>query len=111
MPELERGALSMMEGVGSFRCGTARNTEAPMADLILKDVPEELLRRIARSAAANSRTVGEEAIRWLEAGAGALANPSASQQLADLRAFRSRFSHLPPLTQEFVDAAKREGRE
>ncbi len=81
-----------------------------MANLTLKNVPDELLERIRRRASQNRRSMNSEAILCLEQAVRAEPVRGGDERLSRLRAFRGRY-RLPALTPEFLDEAKHEGRE
>ena len=80
-----------------------------MGTLTLKNVPDALIDRIKRQAEQHRRSLNREAINILEHGAGSGAPISVEARLERIRAMRNRYN-LPPLTEEFLDEAKNEGR-
>jgi plasmid stability protein len=80
-----------------------------MGTLTLKNVPDALIDRIKRQAERHRRSLNREAINILEHGAGSGAPMSVEMRLERIRAMRKRYN-LPPLTEEFLDEAKSEGR-
>lgn len=80
-----------------------------MAVLTLKSVPEELIEGLKAQAAANRRSLNQEAITRLERSLTAAPRDVATK-LALLKAAQARLAHLPPLTDEFLELAKNDGR-
>lgn len=80
-----------------------------MGTLTLKNVPDALIDRIKRQAERHRRSLNREAIHILEHGAGSGAAASVETRLERIRAMRNRYN-LPPLTEEFLDEARNEGR-
>ena len=80
-----------------------------MATLTLKNVPEELVLRLKEEAKQSRRSLNQEALLRLEQSL-ALRRQTSEQKIAIMRAAQVRFAHLPPLTDEFLDFAKRDGR-
>lgn len=80
-----------------------------MATVTLKNVPVELVTRLKQEARQNRRSLNQEALARLEA---SLASPrlSGPATVAALRRLHRRMAGLAPLTDEFLDRAKREGR-
>ncbi len=76
-----------------------------MARLLLKDIPPPLLERLRARAAAHRRSPSAEALAILEE---ALDDRAVLPTLAEIDALRVR--GRGPLTQDFLDAARREGR-
>jgi plasmid stability protein len=81
-----------------------------MATMTLKSVPEELIDRLKREAASNRRSLNQEAIARLEQSL-TVAPKDAATKVALIKAAQARFAHWPPLDDEFLQAAKRAGRE
>lgn len=79
-----------------------------MGTLTLKNVPAALIDRIKRQAEQHRRSLNREAIHILEHGTGSASLP-VEARLERIRAMRSRYN-LPPLTEEFIEEAKNEGR-
>lgn len=80
-----------------------------MATLTLKNVPEELVEKLKAAALESRRSLNQEALFRLERSLlqGRL---STEEKLAIARASQARFAHLEPLTDEFLDFAKKQGR-
>jgi plasmid stability protein len=79
-----------------------------MASLTIKGVPDEVLERLRRSAEEHRRSLNSEVIHRLERSVGSVPiDPDA--YLARVRRLQERTS-LPPLTDEMLDEARREGR-
>ncbi len=76
-----------------------------MAGLLLKDIPPTLHERLRARAAAHRRSLSAEALTILEE---ALEDRAGPPTLAEIDAMRVR--GRVPLTQELIDAARREGR-
>lgn len=73
-----------------------------MAGLVIKQLPENLHRRLKEQAARNHRSMTKEVIALLERGL------ELEEEIKELPApYQGRFR----LTDDFVDRAKREGRE
>lgn len=71
-----------------------------MPVLVIKDLPVELHRRLKEDAAQNHRSMTQQAIVLLEQGLHQL------RPIPSVKAYRGKF----PLTDDFINAAKREGR-
>ena len=79
-----------------------------MATLTIKNIPEELHKRLKESATHHRRSINSEAIQCLErALVGTRVEPA--EFLARARALRERMPHLY-ITDEDLRAAKNEGR-
>lgn len=76
-------------------------------NLTLKGVPDEVYERLKASAGINHRSLNSEIIARLEAQV--LPRRSAAEQLAAIRAARSRLA-TAAFDHDAVDRAKREGR-
>ncbi|WP_395701771.1 FitA-like ribbon-helix-helix domain-containing protein [Aquabacterium sp.] len=76
-------------------------------NLTLKGVPDEVYERLKISASVNHRSLNSEIIARLEAQV--LPRRSAAEQLAAIRATRSRLSKIA-FDHDVIDRAKREGR-
>ena len=77
--------------------------------LTLKNIPDTLYEALKRSAEKNRRSLNNEAIHCLET----LLRPnrrSIEETLAEIRRLRALQEGAPPLTNEEIDDAKREGR-
>jgi plasmid stability protein len=72
-----------------------------MPSLVIKNLPEDLHIKLKAQAARHHRSMTREAIAILSEG---VANSVAREQPAP---YKGRF----PITEEFINAAKREGRE
>ena len=79
-----------------------------MATLVIKNVPEELHKRLKENATRNQRSIDAEAISCLEK-ALATNRVDPKEFLAKVDALRKRMPHAH-LTEEFLRAAKNEGR-
>ena len=73
--------------------------------MLIKEMPEELHRRLKERAAANRRSLSREVLVVLEA---AVAEPAGPPTLEEVD--RLRVSGARPLTQELLDRARAEGR-
>jgi plasmid stability protein len=71
-----------------------------MPALVIKTFPVELHRRLKEDALRHHRSMTQQAIVILERGLHQV------RPIPDVKAYKGRF----PLTNEFMDAAKREGR-
>ena len=80
-----------------------------MANMTLKNVPEELVRMLKGEAARNRRSLNQEALARLEA---SLAAPRrrGGETVKALRRLHKRLARLPPLTDAFLNRAKNAGR-
>lgn len=81
-----------------------------MRNMTIKGIPDSLYRRIKKRAAENRRSLNREVIVCLDQSvAGSPIDPKAF--LADIDALHKRLKlKLPPLTDEFLRAAKNWGR-
>ncbi len=77
-------------------------------NLTIKDVPEPLHRKLKSQAAANKRSLNGEVTHILEQAVESQPRDVESI-LADIRKIHARLN-VPPLTEEFLQAAKRHGR-
>ena len=80
-----------------------------MATLTIKNLPETLHKRLKESAALHRRSVNSEAICCLEKVLGAHHRVDPKEFLAEVDARRKRMPYVN-LTEEFLRAAKNEGR-
>lgn len=71
-----------------------------MPALVIKDLPAEIHRRLRDCAGRHHRSMTQQAIVILEQGL------QRARPVPDFKAYRGSF----PLTDRFIDAAKREGR-
>jgi antitoxin FitA len=80
-----------------------------MATVTLKNVPEDLVRMLKQEAKQNRRSLNQEALARLEA---SLAAPrrSGGATVKALRRLHKRLAGLPPVTDAFLNRAKKEGR-
>jgi plasmid stability protein len=79
-----------------------------MPSLTIKGVPDDLLEQLRRSAEEHRRSLNSEVIHRLERSVGrASIDPEAF--LTRIRSLRER-TKLPPLTEELLEQARREGR-
>lgn len=85
------------------------DTEAEMATLTLKNVPEGLVEQLKEEAKQNRRSLNQEALARLEASV-ALRKRSADETIAALRRLHKRLGPRPILTDALIERAKREGR-
>ncbi len=76
-----------------------------MPAILIRDVPEEIHKKLKTRAATHRRSLGREALVLLEK---ALLESVERPTLEQIRAMRIKTSK--PLTQEFFDEAKRTGR-
>jgi plasmid stability protein len=79
-----------------------------MATLTLKNVPQELVARLKQLAKQNRRSLNQETLARLERSLGGEMDSAAKVEY--LRRLQRRFADLAPLTDEFVDSAKADGR-
>jgi antitoxin FitA len=80
-----------------------------MPALTIKNMPDEVYRRLKESARLNRRSLNSEAIVLLERSLGHRRR-SAEESLASLRRLHERLRDLPPLDDELLERAKGEGR-
>lgn len=80
-----------------------------MATVTLKNVPKELIAALKERAAQNRRSLNQEALLRLESSLGA-PRPSSAHKLKVMRRIQRRLAGVKPLTDAFLDRAKREGR-
>ncbi len=80
-----------------------------MATLTLKNVPDQLVKRLEIEARQNRRSLTQETLLRLE-GSLEARRRTPEETVAALRQLHQRLAHLPPLTDDFLDRAKREGR-
>jgi plasmid stability protein len=76
-----------------------------MAGLLIKDLPEDLHRRLKERAAAHRRSMSREALLILEESLRDRAGPPSLDEIDDLRVRGDR-----PLTQRLIDQARGSGR-
>ena len=76
-----------------------------MPGVLIRDMPEGTHEKLKARAAANRRSLGREALVLLEK---ALEDPARRPTLEEIDALRIK--PRKPLTQEFLDKAKKEGR-
>jgi plasmid stability protein len=80
-----------------------------MPALTIKNIPDEVYRRLKENARQNRRSLNSEAIVLLERGLGhRRRSPQAA--LAALAELHERLKYLPPLDDEFLESAKNQGR-
>ena len=80
-----------------------------MPALTIKNMPDEVYRRLKESARLNRRSLNSEAIVLLERSLGHRRR-SAEESLASLRRLHERLRDLPPRDDELLERAKGEGR-
>jgi len=80
-----------------------------MPALTIKNMPDELYRRLKESARLNRRSLNSEAIVLLERSLSPRRR-NAEDSLAALRRLHARLQDLPPLDDELLELAKRRGR-
>jgi antitoxin FitA len=80
-----------------------------MPALTIKNLPEEVYRRLKESARLSRRSLNSEAIVLLERSLGQ-GRRSTEEALAALRHLHERLQGLPPLDDDFLEEAKRQGR-
>jgi plasmid stability protein len=80
-----------------------------MATLTLKNVPDTLVRRLKEEARQNRRSLNQETLLRLEGSLGQR-SPDVERTIASLERLHATMEHLPPVDDEFIDRAKREGR-
>jgi len=76
-----------------------------MPGVLIRDVPEEIHKKLKARAAANRRSLGREALVLLEQ---ALQDPAGPPTLEQIRAVRVKGAK--PLTQDLLDEARKTGR-
>ncbi len=80
-----------------------------MATLTLKNVPEELVENLKAAALESRRSLNQEALMRLELSL--VTRPQSSEEkLAIMKAARASLAGFEPLTAEFVQSAKAQGR-
>lgn len=80
-----------------------------MATLTLKNVPDDLVERLKHEARQSRRSLNQETLARLEISL-AMRKQSSQEKLGIMQATQARLAHLPPLTDEFLDNAKNDGR-
>jgi plasmid stability protein len=80
-----------------------------MPALTIKNIPDDVYRRLKESARLNRRSLNGEAIVLLERSLGRTRR-SSGEALAALQKLHQRLKHLPPLDDEFLERAKNQGR-
>lgn len=80
-----------------------------MATLTLKNVPDTLVRRLKEEARQNRRSLNQETLLRLEGSLGQR-SPDVERTIASLERLHATMEDLPPVDDEFIDRAKREGR-
>jgi GTP1/Obg family GTP-binding protein len=80
-----------------------------MATLTLKNVPEELVRRLKQEARQNRRSLNQETLARLE-GSLARRQRDVEATITSLRRLHRTMADLPPIDDDFIDRAKGEGR-
>jgi antitoxin FitA len=80
-----------------------------MPSLTIKNVPDEVYRRLKESARLHRRSLNREAIFCLERTLGH-GHREVEEAISSLRRLHERLKGLPPLDDDFLEAAKRQGR-
>ncbi|MFN8487351.1 MAG: hypothetical protein U0350_07140 [Caldilineaceae bacterium] len=80
-----------------------------MANITLKNVPDELYAKIKDSAKRNRRSINNEMIIWMERAAGIATKPDVEGRIARARALRSQVQGFIANADE-ITKAKNEGR-
>lgn len=82
-----------------------------MATLTIHNIPDDLLKKLERSALENHRTVDEEAVNWLSSieVRDLSEKPPAKEIIKELRELRKQTSHIY-VKEEDLNRAKRDGR-
>jgi len=80
-----------------------------MATLTLKNVPDDLVAKLKAEARRNRRSLNQETLKRLETSLTTQPR-SGKVVVASLRRFHRHLGDLPPLTDELLERAKREGR-
>ena len=80
-----------------------------MATLTLKNVPEPLLKLLKKEAKRSRRSLNQEALARLESSV-RVAKRSGAETVKALRRLHRSLGRLRPLTDSFLEHAKREGR-
>jgi antitoxin FitA len=80
-----------------------------MPVLTIKNMPDEVYRRLKESARLNRRSLNSEAIVLLERSLGQRRR-SVEESLAALQRLHERLQDLPPLDDELLERAKGQGR-
>jgi hypothetical protein len=84
-------------------------TEACVATVTLKNVPEKLVERLKLEARENRRSLNQEALTRLEQSLESRKR-SGAEAVASLRLLHKRFARPAFLTDRFLEKAKKEGR-
>jgi antitoxin FitA len=92
--------------MAAVRCLEAR---LDMPALTIRNLPDEVYRRLKESARLNRRSLNSEAIVLLERSLGHRRR-SAEESLASLQRLHERLRDLPPLDDELLERAKGQGR-
>ena len=80
-----------------------------MADVTVRGIPEAVYEELKAEAERNRRSLNQEIVHRLETSVRAPhADPEGA--LERIRALRRRLDHLPPLNDELLEDARREGR-
>ena len=82
-----------------------------MATLVIHDIPDDLLKKLERSARENGRAVEREAVVWLSQiqAPSPLDRPTTEEMIRNFRELRNRYPDSY-VTEEDVTRGKREGR-
>lgn len=80
-----------------------------MANITLKNIPDELYAKIKDSAKRNRRSINNEMIIWMERAAGMAAKPDVEGRIARARALRAQVQGFIANADE-ITKAKNEGR-
>jgi plasmid stability protein len=80
-----------------------------MTSLTIKKIPDEIYQRLKESARLNRRSLNSEAIVCLERSLGRRRR-SVEETLAALERLHERLKDLPPLDDDLLDRAKKQGR-
>lgn len=80
-----------------------------MATLTLENVPDTLVRRLKEEAQQNRRSLNQETLLRLENSLGQR-SPDVERTIASLERLHATMKDLPPVDDELIDRAKREGR-
>ena len=80
-----------------------------MADITVRGIPEAIYEELKAEAERNRRSLNQEIVHRLETSVRAPhADPGGA--LERIRALRSRLDHVPPLDDDLLAGARREGR-
>jgi len=89
--------------------GILKREDSTVATLTLKNVPESLIERLKEEAKESRRSLNQETLNRLEQSL-ALRWQTAQEKVNAIQRNHARFADLEPLTDLFIDRAKKAGR-